>query len=375
MATAEAASAALGPRYAPDDPTLPKPWKGLIDGSTGLLYYWNPETNVTQYEKPAASPPLPAVSAPNLAHSVQPGGVAAQHGQQQLMQTSHQQLSYPSQQHGQQASQGGQQQSSQSLQSMQQSGLQQFRQQQQQMLQPMSQQIPPQQMHHQMSNQDHGSYMGQPQAHQFGHQNAHYMAYSQNMHSNGLQSSQPTQHNMHGQPLENHQQEFKPAFSKMEDVDFKNGSQAGLSPSQYQQTSALPPQSNQNIPAGISSAQGPRVGVNAGQAQPFSAIPNSMQQPSAAMKSQQGSADLIYQYGHNFQNQIGPGMMHGQPSNVHPVDLKMGHEDSLRGRAVNEYNYNSGKDMPSMGSQQPSIAPIPTSRNQQAYQQVCFECC
>lgn len=49
------ASATASPRYAPDDPSLPKPWKGLVDGKTGYLYYWNPETNVTQYEKPAAS--------------------------------------------------------------------------------------------------------------------------------------------------------------------------------------------------------------------------------------------------------------------------------------------------------------------------------
>ncbi|XP_074292963.1 ATP-dependent RNA helicase-like protein DB10 [Silene latifolia] len=48
-------TASAGPRYAPDDPTLPKPWRGLIDGKTGYLYYWNPETNVTQYEKPVVS--------------------------------------------------------------------------------------------------------------------------------------------------------------------------------------------------------------------------------------------------------------------------------------------------------------------------------
>ncbi|XP_062014045.1 F-box/FBD/LRR-repeat protein At5g56420-like [Rosa rugosa] len=36
------------------DPTLPRPWKGLIDPSTGWLYFWNPETNVTQYERPSA---------------------------------------------------------------------------------------------------------------------------------------------------------------------------------------------------------------------------------------------------------------------------------------------------------------------------------
>ncbi|KAF7134589.1 hypothetical protein RHSIM_Rhsim08G0052800 [Rhododendron simsii] len=49
------ASATATPRYAPEDPTLPKPWKGLVDGKTGYLYYWNPETNITQYEKPVAS--------------------------------------------------------------------------------------------------------------------------------------------------------------------------------------------------------------------------------------------------------------------------------------------------------------------------------
>ncbi|KAG5527228.1 hypothetical protein RHGRI_028209 [Rhododendron griersonianum] len=63
MATATVSSA--GPRYAPADPTLPKPWRGLVDGKTGYLYFWNPETNVTQYERPKApTPPTQSVSAP-----------------------------------------------------------------------------------------------------------------------------------------------------------------------------------------------------------------------------------------------------------------------------------------------------------------------
>ncbi|GJU65525.1 DEAD-box ATP-dependent RNA helicase 14-like protein [Tanacetum coccineum] len=45
--------AAAGPRYAPEDPTLPKPWRGLVDGRTGNLYFWNPVTNVTQYQRPS----------------------------------------------------------------------------------------------------------------------------------------------------------------------------------------------------------------------------------------------------------------------------------------------------------------------------------
>ncbi|CAM8891225.1 unnamed protein product [Rhodiola kirilowii] len=51
-----AASTSSAPRYAPEDPTLPKPWKGLIDGNTGYLYFWNPETNVTIYERPTSHP-------------------------------------------------------------------------------------------------------------------------------------------------------------------------------------------------------------------------------------------------------------------------------------------------------------------------------
>jgi ATP-dependent RNA helicase DDX5/DBP2 len=50
-----AVAASSGPRYAPEDPSLPKPWKGLIDGKTGYLYFWNPETNVTQYDRPIGS--------------------------------------------------------------------------------------------------------------------------------------------------------------------------------------------------------------------------------------------------------------------------------------------------------------------------------
>nr|XP_043614476.1 DEAD-box ATP-dependent RNA helicase 14-like [Erigeron canadensis] len=53
MSATATTTATAAPRYAPEDPTLPKPWKGLVDGKTGYLYYWNPETNVTQYEKPS----------------------------------------------------------------------------------------------------------------------------------------------------------------------------------------------------------------------------------------------------------------------------------------------------------------------------------
>ncbi|XP_010420104.1 PREDICTED: DEAD-box ATP-dependent RNA helicase 46-like isoform X1 [Camelina sativa] len=57
-------------RYAPEDPNLPKPWKGLVDSRTGYLYFWNPETNVTQYERPASSAP-PKLAATPVSSSLQ----------------------------------------------------------------------------------------------------------------------------------------------------------------------------------------------------------------------------------------------------------------------------------------------------------------
>lgn len=68
-ATATASSA--GPRYAPEDPTLPKPWRGLVDGKTGYLYFWNPETNVTQYERPGGSAPSNKSSSGPVSSSIQ----------------------------------------------------------------------------------------------------------------------------------------------------------------------------------------------------------------------------------------------------------------------------------------------------------------
>ncbi|XP_047310377.1 DEAD-box ATP-dependent RNA helicase 46-like [Impatiens glandulifera] len=52
---AEKTASTSAVRYAPQDLTLPKPWRGLIDGKTGNLYFWNPETNTTQYERPGGS--------------------------------------------------------------------------------------------------------------------------------------------------------------------------------------------------------------------------------------------------------------------------------------------------------------------------------
>ncbi|XP_050377088.1 uncharacterized protein LOC126794418 [Argentina anserina] len=65
---ASATSTPSTPQYAPADPTLPAPWRGLINGSSGSLYYWNPETNATQYERPCEQTPLTFPSFDSDAH-------------------------------------------------------------------------------------------------------------------------------------------------------------------------------------------------------------------------------------------------------------------------------------------------------------------
>ncbi|KAF3456424.1 hypothetical protein FNV43_RR01074 [Rhamnella rubrinervis] len=423
MATAEPAPASLGPRYAPDDPTLPKPWKGLIDGSTGLLYYWNPETNVTQYEKPATlTPPLPpgpppSVSTPKLAPIP-----TAQHGQQ-IVQTSQQQgqqvsqhghlmpqqqsplLASVSHQQGSHMSQAGQQQNSQLAQSMQQHGqvaltqpqmmqnlgqqmphlIQLSQQSGQHAMQQLGQQLPQQAIHHipqQLGQQtphsqgsqmaqpqaqqlphSQGSQMAQPQAQQFTHQQMQYMAYQQSMLPQGQQNpQQQAQHNGQGQIFAN-QQDYKSAFSKREEDDFQNRNQIGFSPSQFQQAGAS---AVHNLTSGTNSAPMPQIGVHSGQTQQFSGSLHNMQQPSSMGHLQATGTDLVHHpHGTRFQNEKDPSMMHGQQSNMPPVGFRMGQENILPNRGGNEYYYNSNKEGPIMGPQQPKLAAIPVARSQQ----------
>lgn len=72
-----AIASSAAPRYAPEDPSLPKPWRGLVDGKTGYLYYWNPETNVTQYDRPGGSATIHKSSAGFVNSTVQ----KSSHGQ------------------------------------------------------------------------------------------------------------------------------------------------------------------------------------------------------------------------------------------------------------------------------------------------------
>ncbi|PPS16882.1 hypothetical protein GOBAR_AA03690 [Gossypium barbadense] len=376
MTTAEAAAANLGPRYAPEDPTLPKPWKGLIDGTTGLLYYWNPETNVTQYERPTILPPPlppgppPAVSTPKLtptsvAHSAQPNGAVAQMGQVQVVQGAKQlgqQMSQLAQQQGQIV---GQQQGSMVAQVTDQQGAQQPGPKMGQQGQFIPQQHGPQAMQHpnqqmvsqigQQTMQHQNSQMAQPQGHQYAHQHLQYMAYQQSVLPQGQQSSQqlaPHGAQHQGQQYPN-REDYKAAVPKKEDVDFQLGSQTGFSPAQFQQMGS----SSQNHSAGTNSVQTPPAGLYSGQQQQFTGSSVNMQQPTSMAHSQQTGTDLVQrQQGHRFQNQMGPSVMQ---SNMPPPGLNTGYEDKLHGRSGNDYYFSGSKDGQMMGPQQPSLSAIP----------------
>ncbi|KAH9684046.1 DEAD-box ATP-dependent RNA helicase 40 [Citrus sinensis] len=398
MATAEATTASLGPRYAPDDPTLPKPWKGLIDGSTGLLYYWNPETNVTQYEKPAALPPPlppgppPAGSTPKLApipvaHSMQPNGMMIKQQMTQATPQEVQQVSQLPQQLGSMAAQVSdqhdpQQQGSQLGQSMQHPGkfapqmrpqmmqypvqempqhpgqpwLQQPGQQmQQQAIQQMSQQSGQQSAPHENSQ------TAQPQGHQYPHQQLQYTAYQQGIPPQGKQSShQQTQVGAQGKQFGGQQDYNKAAITKREEAEFPPGNQTGVSPSNFQQTGAS---SSQNLPGGTNSM---KTGAHLGHVQQFGGSSVTLQQPNPMVQLQQTGTDMAHhQHGPRFENQMGPQMMHNNPPNLPPFGLSRGYEDNIHCRTGNDYYFNGNKDGPVMGPQQPKLAALPMGRNPQ----------
>ncbi|KAG5555368.1 hypothetical protein RHGRI_012792 [Rhododendron griersonianum] len=402
MATPEATAASLGPRYAPDDPSLPQPWKGLIDGSTGILYYWNQETGMTQYEKPSSLPPpvpqgLPPSASPKLANipgpRMQLNGVVTQPGQQtthtpqelgqqtNLSQQHPQMMSQVNQLHSSQFPQPGQQQGSQfghgmqqqghltpqhigqqtiqspNQQALLQSGQQMSQQSVQQMQQQSMQQLPGQQM-----PLYQGSQIGPPQGHQFTHPQMQYMAYQPTILPQGQQSSQqPTQNSMQGHTFP-YQQEQKAGPQRRDDVDSPQGKQFGFVQPQFQQLSGS---SVQALPSGTDSVQMQQMGVQPSHAQQFGRSSLNMQPAGSLGPMLQSGGNVVHQqHGPRFQNQLDPAMMYSQQPSVPPVNSKAGFEEPRR--AGNEYYFSNSNDVPAMVPQQPKLAAIPMSRNQQA---------
>ncbi|KAJ4834336.1 hypothetical protein Tsubulata_037534 [Turnera subulata] len=404
MAAAESDPSSLGPRYAPEDPTLPKPWTGLIDGSTGLKYYWNPETNVTQYEKPVSAPvPVPSgppasATTPQLAqipttHPAQPNGLLAQSVQQQ----GQQQVSQLPQPHGQAMAQwqgpagsqvsvqhGAQQQGSQLRQTMQQTGQlgvmqhpgqqmmpymgQQMPQQQGGQLlaqQPMQQQAPHQQMPQQTGQhmvQHHSLQTPQPQG-QHPYQHLQYGAYQQSVYPPGQQSSSQQQTQPSPQGLQFPSQHDYNGELPKRDVDFHQRNQVGFSPSQFQQTGAS---SSQNQLAGSNAASMPPTGGQLAHPQHYGGPVVNMQQPVPMVQLQPTGTDLVHQqHGPRFQNQMANPLIHSQQSNAPLGGLKMGYENNAQGRAADDGYFSAKMEGSAMKPHQPKFAALPRERSQQ----------
>lgn len=403
MATAEAAPSSGGPRYAPDDPTLPQPWKGLIDGSTGLLYYWNPETNVTQYEKPAGLPPPlppgppPAASTPSLApipgaRTAQTTDVQSQQSHQQHVQHLNSSLQQEqqttlqvAQQHSSQITPSSQPQSSFYVPAMQQQGQMATQPLRPQMMQYTGQQMPPQshvqlqsgsqlpqQMPQQFDQQNQmyqSGPMGNAQTYSFPHQKTQYMPYQSSITPQGQQNSgQHTPQIMQGQQYP-HQQDQKPGLQQREDAEPQKGKQVAFSPAPSQQNTS----SIQNVPAVSNSIQSSHLVGQLNLATQYGGpSSNQQQQPPFLHQMPQGGADPVHpQQFPRFQNQSAPGSMHPQQPNTPPFRPNMGFEESPHGRSGNDYYYNSSKDSPVMAPQHPKLAAIPLPRNHQ----VCFLRC
>ncbi|VFR01169.1 unnamed protein product [Cuscuta campestris] len=366
MATAEAATSSVGPRYAPDDPTLPQPWKGLIDGSTGLMYYWNPETNVTQYEKPSAAPPPlpPGLPPPTPKLAPIPGATSVQpsdaQGQQQSPHIG-QSLKQEQPQQGPSQVSAGQQQGSHVNPTMQQQlhhvrpyGMQQASHQMpmvqpgplQHFTQPQVQQVQPFQ----------GMQAGKHQDFQFTqHQTSHGLYSHQNMNSQAQSVPEQQKHHLlQGQHFP-HQQEHNIEFSQREDAEIPQGKQMGFSPIPFQQSS----QSSTLAP-------NPMAGPPS-QPMQYSGSSANMQQPASQVHwSHSGSDSAHYQHAPRFQSQMGPVSSHGPQLNVPPPGSNVGYEENLHGKVGNKFYENPIKDVHAMPPQasHPMLAAIPHARSQ-----------
>lgn len=420
MANAEAASAAAGPRYAPDDPTLPKPWKGLIDGISGLTYYWNPETNITQYEKPGSAPPPVPSGVPHVDSASQPTvqqvpqhgqtADASQYPQQYMNQLSQQQGHFQGplagqipQQQGQfqgplngqiaqqqpaQISPTAQQQYGQFGQNLPQRGSQtgqgpvqqgQTAQQQHyglQMTQQSSQQLLSQQAQTAQHPVQHNSQQlgqqgplhqgptpGQPQGHHFMPQQMHYAGYQQPpMLAQGQQNAQSHPQLMPQGPQFSYPQDNRNLLpQQQDDPDYPKIKQTGGPMSQVEPSARVAGHAPPSVNA---SNHGLHASPLSGQSQPFtSSMP--MHQPPSNVKLQESRNDIVNpQHASNYQNQMGQPMMNSQQHGLSPVARNVGYDENQQ-RSGQGYHFNANKEAPMMAPHHPNLAALPMARNQQ----------
>ncbi|KAJ0249652.1 DEAD-box ATP-dependent RNA helicase 40 [Hirschfeldia incana] len=356
MATSEAAPASTGPRYAPEDPTLPKPWKGLIDGSSGVLYYWNPETNITQYERP--SPPLPAGAPPKLAQIPVPSTAQQQgHQVEQAKPVSH----VPHQQHGLQpqpqqfpSQHGRPQMMQQQQQHPGQQMPQQFSQQQGQSMasqphgHPSQQQTyqPTPQQQQQQAMQNQHSQMPQQMSHQYPHSQQQYMGYRPYVQPQGVQNSHQTpQMGPQGQQFPS-QQEYNSLPPKREGEEFHRGEKTGFSQPHLQNYEGSPSQ-NTAFEAKVSS-QRPNA------TQQYNGPQANFQHPAAVTQFQQPGANMVHQ-------QLGPRPPNHMDQKTHasPFHSHNTYENNLQSRPGNDSYGNTRMEGPMRGAQPLHPATMP----------------
>lgn len=388
MATTGAAADSLGPRFGPEDPTLPKPWKGLIDGSTGLLYYWNPDTNVTQYERPAGSaPPLPSgpppsATTPNLASTslmptVPSNSVVSQQTTPQTVQAG-QKMQANQLMQQQQPQQMSQQAPNQQPQQMP------YQVPNQQIAQPRNEQYPHMQMPYQHMSYLQGQFIPPPQQGlQFSYHPGPQTNYNQgqpqqvpqipviqqtqepqNMHRHdqqpqtsqippqahfqqGLQAhyhhgQQPGLQSAHVAGQQGPTSKVSPAsFSKMEEVAVQQGKQAGVQLPMAQQGGII--SSGHQQPGGMPSINISPVGVHSLQ-------PNRQFAEASPYRQQQMSGRAVPS--HVEQSPVRP-----------PMGLNMGYNEDRNERVGNDFYSSSRFEGPKMVPQQPKLAPLPIPQN------------
>ncbi|KAL9265590.1 DEAD-box ATP-dependent RNA helicase 40-like protein [Drosera capensis] len=416
-----ASEADSGPRYAPDDPALPKPWKGLLHGNNGVVYYWNPETNVTQYERPMSEPPptVPAVSVPQsdsmaAAQSVQLNGMLAQHGQytQNVPQKQTQYMNQVPQLHrapGAQQVAAVEQPAYQQAPQMAQVGHQgsqpgsSFQPQYMQYgqgMQPKEQKPGPvsaqqgQALYHQPAAQ-----MGQQPSHQAGQNMSQHgfmqMQFSQQTPSHqGTPMGQPMQpHFSHQQPQQHHQQQ--PQYMQYSQSMPGPGYQGGAHQAQYMQQGpsySYQPERNIGYPQRVDNDQGgfpkaPSQAEQGGNVGPRSTTalntPNTSRagdlsnqfpafgcgtntQPSNANDMLPKTAPELHpHHGLHYENKMGTPMRHGQQHGLPPGGSNVSYEGAQQGRDQREYPLNDNKSVPAMAPDQPRLATVPSTRFQQ----------
>ncbi|KAK9147107.1 hypothetical protein Sjap_007010 [Stephania japonica] len=217
-----------------------------------------------------------------------------------------------------------------------------------------------QQMMHQ-----HGQHFSHQQLHQMPYQQTPPRPQGQQMPQQQVQhyTHQQEQPFSHQQGQQFHQQVQKTGYPQREDIEFHQGKQLGISPSQSQ----LPRASSlHDMP--VHSVQVSSIGVQSVQQQYGTSSLNRPESGSSLAQLPQNGDDLILgqQIGGTMsRNHMGPSIVQNQQSGGLPNMLKRSTEEEASGRPAGDYYFSANKDGPMMAPPQPSLPAVPMGQNQQ----------